>query len=70
MHYLGPKKAVALVKVLDRVLIVGVSEQSLSTLGELTPDEIEKLKSGKGNESSGFRNILSGIARGGGKASG
>jgi len=70
MHHLGPKKAVALVKVLDRVLIVGVSEQSLNTLGELTPDEIEKLKAGKGNEPSGFRNILSGIARRGGKPSG
>ncbi len=61
MHYIAPKKAVALVKVLERILIVGISEQSLNTLGELTPEEIKNLEVGKKPESGVFKNILAGF---------
>ena len=39
IRYLDPKKAVALVRVLDRVFIIGVAEQAVTMLGELTPEE-------------------------------
>ena len=61
IRYIAPKKAVALVKVLQRVLIVGVSDQSLTTLGELTPEEIENLETDKKPESGVFKNILAGF---------
>ena len=43
MRYIEPKKAIALVRVTDRVFIIGIAEQALTTLGELTPEETEQL---------------------------
>jgi flagellar biogenesis protein FliO len=43
MRYIEPKKAIALVRVTDRVLIIGIAEQALTLLGELTPEETEQL---------------------------
>ena len=39
MQYIEPKKAIALVQVMDRVFILGIAEQAITTLGELTPEE-------------------------------
>ena len=61
LHYIAPKKAIALVRVVDRILIVGISEQSLSTLGELTPDEIGKLDQGGPQDAGVFSSILAGL---------
>ena len=61
IRYIAPKRAVALITVLERVLIVGVSDQSLTTLGELTPEEIERLETVKKPEPGVFKNILSGF---------
>jgi len=44
IRYVEQRKAVALVRVLNRVLIVGIAENSLTTLGELTSEEIGSLK--------------------------
>ena len=43
IKHIDPKKAIALVRVLDRVLIVGCAEHSLTNLGELSPDDIGRL---------------------------
>jgi len=61
LHYIAPKRAIALVRVIDRVLIIGVSDQSLTTLGELTPEEIGKLDSDGPRDDGVFRSILSGL---------
>lgn len=61
MRFIAPKKSVALVRILDRVLIIGVSDHSLTTLGELTPEEIKLLDIEKIPEPGVFRNILAGI---------
>ncbi|MBT4485585.1 MAG: flagellar biosynthetic protein FliO [Candidatus Latescibacteria bacterium] len=61
VRYIAPKKAVALVKVFEKVLIVGVSDQSLTTLGELTPEEIELLGTVEKPDSGVFKNILAGV---------
>ena len=44
IRYVEQRKAVALIRVLNRVLIVGIADNSLSTLGELTSEEIGSLK--------------------------
>ena len=61
VRYIAPRKAVALVKVLEKVLIVGVSDQSLTTLGELAPEEIELLGTGEKPDPGVFKNILAGF---------
>jgi len=68
LRYLAPKKAVALVKVLDRVLIVGVTDQSLTSLGELTAEEAATLDERKPErtDGGGFGAILASFRRGSG----
>lgn len=63
IRYITPKKAIALVRVLQRVLIVGVSENSLNMLGELTSEEIERLETNARTEPGIFKNILAGFTR-------
>lgn len=43
IHYIDPKKAIALVKVMDRVLILGYADSSITTLGELSDGEAARL---------------------------
>ncbi|MFC1528871.1 flagellar biosynthetic protein FliO [Candidatus Latescibacterota bacterium] len=61
VRYIAPKKAVALVKVLEKVLIIGISDQSLSTLGELTPEDIKLLGTDEKPDPGVFKNILAGF---------
>ncbi|MBA7588617.1 hypothetical protein ES708_30681 [subsurface metagenome] len=61
VRFIAPKKAVALVRVLDRILIVGLSDNSMTTLGELTPEEIDNLKHENSTDPGIFRNILDGL---------
>ena len=58
IRYIAPKKAVALIKVLQRVLIVGVSDHSITTLGELTTEETTHLKQDQKSDPGVFKNIL------------
>ncbi|MFC1606760.1 flagellar biosynthetic protein FliO [Candidatus Latescibacterota bacterium] len=63
IRHIDPRKSIALVKVVDRVIIVGCSEQTMSSLGELSPEEIDRLNV-SGTESSGvFKSILAGFKR-------
>ena len=61
IRYIAPKKAVVLIKVVQRVLIVGFSDNSVTTLGELSPEEIERLELNKKTDSGVFRTILAGF---------
>ena len=61
IRYIAPKKAVVLIKVLERVLIVGVSDNSITTLGELTPEETTHIKQDQKSGSGVFKNILAGF---------
>ena len=61
MRYIAPKKSIALIRVLERVLIVGISDNSLTTLGELTPQEIENLHIDSTLDQHPFKNILAGF---------
>lgn len=58
IKYLEQKKAVALIRVLKRILIVGIAENSVTTLGELSSEEIGNLNLDKKTESGAFGNIL------------
>jgi len=63
IRYLAPKKAIALVRVLERVFIVVFSEQTIISLGELSSEEFERLEYKQKPETSVFKNILSGFVR-------
>ena len=61
IQHIDPKKAIALVRVLDRVLIVGCAEHSLTNLGELSPDDVGRLNVTKDSSvlnSGVFKTIL------------
>lgn len=58
IHYVDPKKAIALVKIMDRVMIIGWAEHSVTRLGELTGEEAASLTALRGVEPGIFRNIL------------
>ena len=58
IRYLEQKKAVALIRVLKRVLIIGIAENSVNTLGELSSEEIGNLNLDKKTESGVFSNIF------------
>ncbi|HQT91818.1 MAG TPA: flagellar biosynthetic protein FliO [Candidatus Kryptobacter bacterium] len=57
---LQPKKSIYLVKVFDRVMLVGVSDNSIASLGEITDaDVLQKLESsGQKQGLKGFSEIL------------
>ncbi len=59
--HLQPKKAVYLVKVFDKVMLVGVSDNSIAALGEITDsDVLHKLESIESTRhGKGFAEILS-----------
>ena len=58
MRYIEPKKAIALVKVMDRVFIIGIAEQALTTLGELTPEEAGTIRLDREQNRQPFGSIL------------
>ncbi len=56
---LGPKKSVHLVKIMDRVLVIGVAENSMSFLTELSRDEADQfLHDPAGKQQLGFTSML------------
>ena len=58
IRYVEQRKAVALIRVLNRVLIVGIADNSLSTLGELTSEEIGSLKLDKKTRPGIWKNSI------------
>jgi len=59
--YVAPKKQISVVRVFDRLLVVGVAETGLTLLTEIGPEEAEeKLRGlqGKGVPDSGFLSLL------------
>jgi len=59
IQHIDPKKSIALVRILDRVLIVGCTENAISGLGELSADEIGRLKIEEPQDTKVFGTILS-----------
>lgn len=59
IRYIEPKKAIAIVRVLNRVMIIGLAENSITALGELSSEEIGNLNLDKKPDPGIFRNILS-----------
>jgi len=51
VRYIDQRKAIALARVGSRVLIIGIAENSLTSLGELTSEEIGNLTLGRNVES-------------------
>lgn len=58
IRYIERNKAVALVRVVDRVLIIGISENALTTLGELSPEELNAVTIDATTEPWVFGNLL------------
>jgi len=64
---LGPKKQLFLIQVVDRMLLVGSSENNISLLLELTDDEKQKLQDKKsGNQHTFSKTLANQIAKLGG----
>lgn len=63
MIALQPKKAIYLVKVLNRIILVGVSDNAIASLGEIgDADSVNKLEaSAEKAGSSSFSEILRGL---------
>ncbi len=64
--YLGPKKSLHLIEVLDRILLVGMTENSVNSLAEFTKaEEIDQLKQQKPVKApgGGFASVLSNFMR-------
>ena len=64
--HLGPKKSIALVKLFDRLLLLGVTETSITTLSEISDvEEVERLlarlKDSGGGQAPNFREIYQGL---------
>lgn len=61
---LQPKKAIYLVKIFNKVMLVGVSDGSIASLGEITDDEsLQKLESAmQKGPMKGFSEILKGFS--------
>ncbi len=60
--HLGPKKSVTLVRLADRLLLLGVTDSTITTLAEIDdPDEVSRIvedAAGEGGEQGGgFKNI-------------
>lgn len=62
---LQPKKAIYLVKIFSRVMLVGVSDNAMTALGEITDSEIlQKIESsGDVQKGRGFAEILKGLTQ-------
>ena len=64
--YLGPKRAFILVEVLDRIMLVGITECDVRLIAEFTdPEEVAEIraKAGKKTLNSGFAGVLASFIR-------
>ncbi len=62
---LQPKKSIYLVRVFNKVMLVGVSDNSIASLGEITDDEVLRQLESSGEKSrmKGFTDILKGFTQ-------
>jgi len=62
--HLQPKKTIFLVKVFNKVMLVGVSDSSIASLGEITdPETLNKLETGESSHRGKvFSEILKGLS--------
>ncbi|MCL4539914.1 MAG: flagellar biosynthetic protein FliO [Bacteroidetes bacterium] len=62
---LQPKKAIYLVKVFGKVMLVGVSDSTISSLGEITDSEVlhQIETAGEVQKGKGFAEILKGLSQ-------
>lgn len=58
IRYIERNKAVALVRIVDRVLIIGIAENALTTLGELSSEELDAVTIDATAEPGVFGNVL------------
>jgi flagellar protein FliO/FliZ len=58
MRYLEPKKAIALVRIAGHVYIIGVADQALTNLGELSSEETDSLRIDAQQNQQVFKNLL------------
>lgn len=61
-YHLGPKKSVTLVRFADRLLLLGVTDSSITTLAEIDdPDEVGRIMNdaagSNGEQAAGFKDI-------------
>ena len=69
VHHIDPKKKIVLVKVFDRVLIIGCADNALANLGELSSDEIGLLNVEKRSDPGVFKTVLNRFTRAANKQS-
>lgn len=58
IRYLAPHKSIALIRVSGRVLIIGLTDQAMSTLGELSPQEAAGIVQPSESSQGSFSAIL------------
>ena len=60
MTYIAPRKSVAIIKVLNRVYVVGITDSEMNTLGEIPLSEALEYLPETGGEkfSSSFKDVL------------
>jgi flagellar biosynthetic protein FliO len=63
-RYIAPKKAVYVIRVGDRSMVLGVTDSQISHLADLTKEEIENLKATEGKKSKDFKKHFLGLALG------
>ncbi len=58
IKYIEQKKAIAIIRVLKKVLIIGIAENSVTALGELSSEEIDNLELDKKAKPNVFSDII------------
>jgi flagellar biosynthetic protein FliO len=63
-RHIAPKKAIYVVRVASRAMVVGVTDAQINHLADLTDEELESLKAGQTNKAKDFKRHLLGFSLG------
>jgi len=63
-RYIAPKKAIYVIKVGGRSMVVGVTDSQISHLADLSEEELESIKATEGKNSKDFKKQFLGFALG------
>jgi flagellar biogenesis protein FliO len=63
-RHIAPKKAIYVVKVAGRVMVVGVTDSQINHLADLSPEEFESIKVAEPTKAGEFKRHLLGFALG------
>jgi flagellar biosynthetic protein FliO len=63
-RHIAPKKAIYIVKVGDRTMVIGVTDSQISHLADLSQDELQNIKADASEQSKDFKKHLLGFAFG------